>query len=153
MNIFYLDECPSQSARWQVDKHVIKMTLETTQLLSTAHVVLDGAQVAYKATHVNHPCAVWVRQSAAHYEWTFLHLLGLLGEYTYRYSKAHACVAHLTALADPPKNIARSGWSEPALAIPPAYRVGSAVESYRAYYRHEKSHIHAWKHRQPPPWI
>jgi hypothetical protein len=153
MNIFYLDECPGQSARNLVDKHVVKMTLETAQLLSTAHVVLDGAQVAYKATHVNHPCAVWVRQSYEHYDWTFLHLLGLVGEYTRRYGKVHACVAHLKALANAPRNIPRAGWTDPPQAMPPEYRSSSTVLAYRAYYRHGKAHLHAWTHRSPPAWL
>lgn len=42
MNIFYLHEDPKQCAEWMVDKHVVKMILETAQLLSTAHRILDG---------------------------------------------------------------------------------------------------------------
>jgi hypothetical protein len=45
MNIFYLDKDPRQCAEWMVDKHVVKMILETAQLLSTAHRVIDGLEV------------------------------------------------------------------------------------------------------------
>ena len=50
MNIFYIDEDPVEAARMMVDKHVVKMILESAQLLSTAHRVVDGApvEVTYK---------------------------------------------------------------------------------------------------------
>jgi hypothetical protein len=40
MNIFALHPNPRKTARWHVDKHVVKMLLETCQLLYTAHWVL-----------------------------------------------------------------------------------------------------------------
>ena len=65
MNIFYVDENPELAARYHGDKHVVKMVLETAQLLSTAHHVLDGdenqfCQKAsdrglYRPSHANHP--------------------------------------------------------------------------------------------------
>ena len=36
MNIFVTDVCPEISARTQCDKHVVKMVLESAQMLSTA---------------------------------------------------------------------------------------------------------------------
>ena len=65
MNLFYLHRDPVEAARLQCDRHVVKMILETAQMLSTAHLELDGKQVAYKATHKNHPSTVWVRSSAS----------------------------------------------------------------------------------------
>ena len=62
MNIFWLSTDVEEGARFHCDKHVVKMILEYAQLMSTAHVELDGSQVAYKPTHKNRPCAVWVRQ-------------------------------------------------------------------------------------------
>lgn len=40
MNIFVLHRNPRKAARWHLDKHVIKMILETCQLLYTAHWIL-----------------------------------------------------------------------------------------------------------------
>ena len=54
MNIFYLSRDPHEAARLQCDRHVVKMILETGQLLSTAHVEIDGVQVAYKGAFKNH---------------------------------------------------------------------------------------------------
>lgn len=92
MNLFYLDRDPTEAARLQCDKHVVKMILETAQMLSTAHNELDGIQVAYKSTHKNHPSTVWVRSSAAAYEWAFNHMMALGSEYAKRYGKTHKTI-------------------------------------------------------------
>ena len=46
MNIFYLHPDPTIAAQMMCDKHVLKMVLETAQLLSTAHRELDGDEKA-----------------------------------------------------------------------------------------------------------
>ena len=46
MNIFYLSTNTDECARYHCDKHVVKMILETAQMLSTAHRVLDGDELA-----------------------------------------------------------------------------------------------------------
>jgi hypothetical protein len=120
MNIFYISEDPIQAAQWMVDKHVVKMILESAQLLSTAHRLLDGRQVTeqkyvegsvparyrnvkrwklddarepviYSATHVNHPSAIWCRKSIENYNWLVEHFFALGNEYTHRYGKIHKC--------------------------------------------------------------
>ncbi len=40
MNIFVLHTSPKKSARWHADKHVVKMILESVQMLYTAHWVI-----------------------------------------------------------------------------------------------------------------
>lgn len=106
MNLFYLDRDPVEAARMQCDRHVVKMILETAQMLSTAHIELDGRQVAYKSTHKNHPSTVWVRSSAAAYRWAWCHLEALGHEYTRRYGKTHKTIReYLGALANYPKGI------------------------------------------------
>ena len=46
MNIFYLDRDPKIAAQLACDKHVVKMILESAQMLCTAHRVLDGDDYA-----------------------------------------------------------------------------------------------------------
>ena len=96
MNIFYLHENPKICAKYHNDSHCVKMILEYAQLMCTAHRELDVISkgslmdtTLYKATHKNHPSAVWVRESKANYE--FLHKLfsALCNEYTHRYGKIH----------------------------------------------------------------
>ena len=95
MNIFYLNSNPGLAAQMQCEQHVVKMIMESAQLLSTAHRVLDGEKSAdamklCKATHKNHPSAIWTRESHANYHWLFAHMKALMREYTYRYDKHHA---------------------------------------------------------------
>ena len=73
MNIFYLDKCPDKAARLQYNKHVVKMILESAQMLCTAHhcfgSVWQKENVPYKQAHLNHPSTIWTRRSKATYMW------------------------------------------------------------------------------------
>lgn len=136
MNIFYLDCNPKVAAKLQCDRHVVKMILETAQLLSTAHHELDGSSPAYKPTHKNHPSAVWVRSSVPAYQWAWVHLEALGREYEQRYSKVHKTISnHLESLREPP--VALQGhlrWSEPPQCMPEEYKRVDPVLAYRLYY-------------------
>lgn len=92
MNIFATSKCPKKCAEYLDDKRVVKMCLETAQLLSTALRIngYEGDDV-YKATHVNHPCTIWVAATRMNYLWTVQHLQALCSEYTKRYGKTHKC--------------------------------------------------------------
>jgi hypothetical protein len=112
MNIFVLDNDTRLAALYHCDKHVVKMILETAQLLCTAHRELDGDERAarlsfYRATHKNHPCAKWARETRANYLWLYDLLKWLLHEYTFRYSKVHKVERDglFLKLAEPPANI------------------------------------------------
>jgi len=88
MNIFYLNSDPVVAAEKQYNKHVVKMILESAQLLCSAHHMLDSEiDVPYKLTHKNHPSAVWTRTSLQNYAWLYYHMLALGDEYTKRYGK------------------------------------------------------------------
>lgn len=162
MNIFYVNSDPFEAARCLVDKHVVKMVLETAQLLCTAHRVLDphlsdrqDMWGLYKSTHMHHPSAVWVRQSAANYDWLFNHFEGLLDEYRHRYSKTHKCMGLFVPLAGFPVNIRREvNFTPPTPAMDRQYLVGNdSLLSYRNYYRLAKRDLHKWTRRLPPEWI
>lgn len=158
MNIFVLDHNPYIAAQYHNNKHCVKMILETAQLLSTAHHVLDGEQssiknVIYKKTHVNHPCAKWVRECSYNYEWTFQLFLGLLKEYTHRYGKIHATQRMIKSLCYKPDNITYSDSMTPfAQCMPDAYKCDNAVEAYRTYYINDKHKMAQWKNRERPYW-
>ena len=139
MNIFYLDRDPREAARLQCDRHVVKMILETAQLLSTAHVELDGEQVAYKATHKNHPSAIWVRGSLDHYEWTLYHLEALGREYELRYKKVHKTIKeHFKALRRPPAALESiRGYQDPPQCMPDECKSSDAVVAYQTYYNYK----------------
>lgn len=133
MNIFILDKDPEVAARMHCDKHVVKMIVESAQMLSTTHRLLDGKLVEgfktlddgrkrktkkwiladqdkdsifYHAVHMNHPCTVWTMHCAENYEWHWQLFSALCAEYTHRYRKVHATETKLLeALVDPPQNI------------------------------------------------
>lgn len=144
------------AAQAHCDKHVVKMILETAQLLSTAHHVLAGARAPlgiYKLTHFNHPSARWCRSSADTYLWT-LHLgVELLIEYRHRYGKRHACTDVLcNQLQSLPRGISLGDWQEPPFCGPEQYRVNDVVESYRRYYMGDKARFAKWTRRDAPVW-
>ena len=90
MNIFYLDKCPNKAAKYQYNKHVVKMILESAQMLCTAHHVYGNPDdVPYKQAHLNHPSTVWVRENSLHYDWLYEHFVALSREYYKRYNKTH----------------------------------------------------------------
>lgn len=180
MNIFFLDEDPRQCAEWMVDKHVVKMILETAQLLSTAHRYIDGLEVRlelekngrtrkksvwvldddrndvlYNCTHINHPSAIWTRESVSNYNWLVDHLFALGDEYTFRYGKKHETIRKLGwMISSPPHGLREWDWTTPPSAMADEYIVGDdPIENYRNYYKHGKASIHSWKNRRPPPWI
>ena len=159
MNIFYLDHDPTTSARAMTDKHCVKMILESAQLLSTAHRVLDGTPMTklsksgakltrydhplplYQATHINHPSAIWVRESADNYKWLYSHFLALCVEYSLRYDgKIHRSYLDLNEyLCQLPANIPHIPATPVRIAITDTkWHRDCPVDSYRAYYVGEK---------------
>lgn len=172
MNIFYLNSDPKLCAQMHNSKHCIKMILEYSQLLSTAHRVLDGKvvvgvsktgrkqtkyvlsddreSVLYSATHIGHPSAVWVRQSVQNYMWLTNLLKELCKEYTFRYGKVHKCERDglVKMLHDCiPNNIPLDKmFTEPTPAMPDDVKVaGNSIQSYKNYYIRNKTHLASWK--------
>lgn len=159
MNIFFLDFDVKKCAKFHCDKHVVKMILETAQLLCSAHHVTihdtihDTIHVPYKLSHKNHPCSIWVRESLSNY--LYLCELGLaLGEeYTYRYGKTHKSIEVIQWCLTNRPNIKDIGFTTPPLAMPDEYKVESVIDSYRNYYKGAKSTIVSWKNREKPDWF
>jgi len=164
MNIFYLDRDPEIAAQMMCDKHVVKMILESAQMLCTAHRVLDGDEYAekmglYKLAHKNHPSTIWVRSSFYNYRWLFKHYDALMEEYTYRYGKIHATSRLRDALLRPPRNIslsAKGGFSlldksgDPPQCMPDYCKGEDTVLAYQNYYILEKSGFAKWTKRETP---
>ena len=113
MNIFYLDSDPVKAAQIQYNKHVVKMILESAQMLCTAHHHYDeDTDVPYKKAHYNHPSTIWTRESDDHYMWLFDHMCALGKEYTKRYGKTHLSITKCKEpLAKYPDGILHTGFS------------------------------------------
>lgn len=161
MNIFYLDPCPRQCARYMTNRHVVKMILESAQLLSTAHVVADDVKVAYKPTHKNHPSTLWVLEAQENYLWLYEHYIALIEEHLHRYpkSKKHKSSRFLEILSRVPKGIRRVKRTPIKLAMPEILKAEySGVEAYRKYYKIYKrfdkdGKAAAWTNRPIPTWF
>lgn len=163
MNVFVVDKNPVKAAMYQCDKHVVKMVLESAQMLSTAHRLLDGddciaPDVLYKVAHAKHPCTLWTMESIANYHWLYNHFVALCDEYTYRYGKTHLCDTKLRGiLKHQPKNIPIGTLTPFRLAMgsnPECMFEGDPVKSYRAYYKTKQDRFEMkWTKREIPNWF
>jgi len=173
-----------------LDKHCVKMILEYAQLLSTAHRMLDGKpyidktsgrsikrwrmdnegieKLLFKASHINHPSAIWTRTNFQNYFWLSQLLLELCAEYTHRYNKVHSVdasgLSHFLATYEP-KNISIGPFTEPPPAMPEYCKVPmiksmdmfvdhyDSIASYRKYYLNEKRKFAVWTNRVMPNWF
>ena len=152
MNIFCLDPDPVLAARMQCDAHVVKMVLESAQLLSVARHA-HGQPAPYKPTHAKHPCALWAGVGRDNYAWLHAHLVALSDEYTHRYGRTHATAQHLDALAD--ASFLPTGGTPHAQAMPDQFKHSDPVVAYRAYYRHKAQTLPRFRYtaRNPPEWL
>ena len=147
MNIFYLHHSPYLAPKVQYNKHVVKMILESAQMLCTAHHVYGNEEqklnVPYKQAHLNHPSTIWTRQCRANYRWLYLHMLALGYEYTKRYGKTHASIIKCEKFLNvPPVHIPDGDFCEPPQAMPDEYKVeGDSITAYWNYYEGEKYKI------------
>jgi hypothetical protein len=142
MNIFYLHKDPAKAATFFYNKHVVKMILESAQLLCTAHVISDGenTDIPYKVTHKNHPSAIWARESTSNYIWLYDHMIALGNEYTKRYGRTHLTIIKCSkVLSKSPRNITKTELTPMPQCMPDQYKVqGNSVEAYWNYYEAEK---------------
>lgn len=181
MNIFVLDKSPILSAEYHMDRHVVKMPLETAQMLFLPYyeklrrlrqtetfsdedldlVFRDlprrsssGAPAPYRETHRNHPCSRWVLLSYHNWLWALILGKSLCKEYTYRYGRQHAVESILNWMyKNPPEDVYEETNLTPfSLAVADDCKVDDAVATYRSYYLKHKSHLAVWSHRGAPDW-
>ena len=156
MNIFYLDENPQLCAQYHCDKHVVKMILETAQLLSTAiHLSTeqDFADI-YNPTFPNHPCNKWARKTLANFEWLQKLGLHLCSEYTYRYNKTHKSQDIIEKVWLYRDFIPSGLFTVRPQCMPDIYKDDtSVINAYRNYYLGAKTHILKYTRRPVPYWI
>lgn len=152
MNIFFLDFDTKKCAEYHCDKHVVKMILETAQLLCGAHWV-SGSEAPYRLSHKNHPCSIWVRESLSNYLYLCDLGLELCKEYTYRYGKRHKSQDIIEWCIVNKLNIIDKGFTSPPKAMPDEYKVESVIDSYRNYYIGAKKDFVSWKNRPIPEWF
>tara|TARA_R100001163_G_scaffold15095_3_gene13697 strand:- start:3453 stop:3947 length:495 start_codon:yes stop_codon:yes gene_type:complete len=160
MNIFYVDKDPANAAMCLPDKLVVKMPLESAQMLSTAHRLLSGDDYCdergiYLKAYMNHPCTIWARETSQNYLWLYYHFYFLCREYETRYDRQHLSFTKLNdALSQLPLNIPDAGLTTMPQAMPDEYKNNDPVQAYRDYVVNEKTYAQ-WNKipsRQPEWW-
>ena len=144
MNIFYLHKNPIKAAQYQYNKHVVKMILESAQMLCAAHHVIGNPDdPPYKLAHKNHPSTIWVRESIFHYDWLWNHMMALGDEYTKRYGKTHLSITKMNdyEMYWAPLGMPSPEFKQPPQAMPDEYKHKDSIIAYWQYYIHGKSHI------------
>lgn len=155
MNIFLLDSDVDRCAQYHCDKHVVKMVLESAQILCTAlwtmgvfnesntrrtpqrdgqsdiylYTHMGGLETrVYAPTHPHHPCCVWATDLR---NWVYLRRLAqALGkEYTHRYGKTHKSIGVINGLPIPEMTVGNPrSW---VIAMPDEIKADVAITSFR----------------------
>jgi hypothetical protein len=153
MNIFVTDRDPVISAKNLDDKRVIKMILESAQMLSTAMTVTGIGGAPYKKTHMNHPCTIWARESKQNFQWLLDHMIALCDEYEARYGKIHKTAQY--------KNLFRLNVNFfPDIGLTPfanctLYKNPDTVLAYRMTMKQKwamDKRSPSWKNNSKPTW-
>jgi hypothetical protein len=164
VNIFAVDLCPITTAQMLCDHHVVKMTLESAQMLSTIQRLHGNAdERLYKPTHSKHPCTLWAQSCTSNYYWLHRHFHALGNEYTYRFGKQHKSHVTLVALlSKAPVSLQRCAHITPfALAMPAeiqqqacGHSVEESVRLYRLYYATKRDGMQMrYTKRTMPQWL
>lgn len=174
MNIFLLSKNPRDAAIWQHDRHVVKMILESTQMLCTviqdrhsdfmtkwSHIIREAENPAdlYKPTHRNHPCTLWAGDAPENFEWLLNHAFDLCDEYRFRFGKTHKSRQLLSLILAYHVKYNDVALMEPIYfpcCMPDEYqKFRSSVANYQLFYIRSKihqSHV-KWTNRGMPKFI
>lgn len=153
MNIFVTHPDPAVSAKVLPDKHVVKMPLESCQMLSIIYSKWyfnwgdlhkkDGtAYFTEKGGFRNHPCTAWAAKNIFNTAWLIQHGCSLAMEYTHRYGKVHGCAGTLFEAKkifnrNAEYDITCSCMAENfARAMPDKWKYDKTIDTYTAYKRY-----------------
>ena len=141
MNIFVTDPSAVTSAQSLPDKHIVKMPLETCQMLAIvaskewghdfgALPKLDGTPYkTSKGAFRGHPCTIWAQD-----KWTWLinHGLALCAEYTHRYNKVHSCQSSIEYVNNtfPHHDDFPTSYTR---AMPEQFKFDTSIDTFTAY--------------------
>ena len=182
MNIFVLSDLPQEAAEYHCNKHVLKLLLESAQMLCTAHWISHlhqgGKAVSdfkrtrdaqawlfnnvpvtdqppWKMSHINHPCSVWTRESTDNYRWHSQLGLALCDEYTRRYGKVHKSTGVHQWLSNNEPRLLSSNRTPHPQCVPDDCKThpGDPVTAYQQYYNRYKNRFAVWEPRaRTPHW-
>lgn len=150
MNVFVTDVSPSKSAQVLPDKHIVKMPLETCQMVSIIFSKwyydwgtinkIDGTPYnTVKGAFRNHPCTKWAADNHYNLAWLITHGIHLCFEYEHRYQKRHSCLNTLEEAMVIFHNNAKISISEHTnvkeftRAMPDEYKLDDSIDTFTAY--------------------
>ena len=133
------DRDPVVAAQSLPDRHIVKMPVETVQMLVSACLrhdiqpkVITKAGTHHKGGYHKHPCTVWAGDTSQNALWLLHHGFALCHEYTKRYGKVHFAQGQLATLADPVHfDLPLNGFTSPAQAMPEHCKHPDPVVAYR----------------------
>ncbi len=145
MNIFYLHPDPKTCAQMHNDKHVVKMILETAQMLCTAHRYLSPEEYCekyslFKTAFQYHPSTKWCMATSDNYIWLSNLFEWLHIEYYHRYGSRHnpprwhSASRMIDALSHPPLQIPQGQFTEPPQCMPDEHKDPNTIKAYTKYY-------------------
>ncbi len=157
MNIFVLNRNPRLAAQDHCDRHVVKMIIESAQLMSFVH-HLNGSTVrnmcAFSETHAKHPCTLWAATSIENYEWLYELAVALSAEYTERYGKVHKTYRERIVHLRKPPAIKQRAMTPHVQCMPEYLHHANVVTAYRDFYLMEKGFAHYnYRHSPRPLWL
>ena len=155
MNIFFVHRDPAIAAQMLHDKHVVKMILETAQILSTA-AIRHGAPAdgLYKPTHENHPSVRWAGDVVGNFAWLSLHGTALCREYSRRFGKIHKSQEVVLSCIARGRVLPAGDMTDPPQCMPEEYKIpGDPVGGYRRYYLGAKVQQSRWTRRPVPRFV
>lgn len=164
MNIFFTDRDPVIAAQSLPDKHIVKMPVETVQMLVSACLrhgiqpnVLTSKGTVHRGGYHNHPSTIWAGDSSQNALWLLHHGFALCHEYTKRYGKTHFAYGQLLQLQAYITRIPAGPLTPPAQAMPDELKHSDPVLAYRACIRAKvaaKPLSFVWaKGTKAPAWL
>jgi hypothetical protein len=125
--------------------------------------IIDGIlyNQIYLQTHINHPSAIWARESLENYQYIINLAIALSDELKFRFNTKEQKIIPILSwlLKNPPKNLKSKGLTTPLLAMDDLYKVNDnmtledSILNYRNYYNQGKTHLFKWTNRQKPSFI
>src|ERR1700744_5095204 len=154
MNIFAVDSDPVLCAQALDDKRLLKMILETAQILSSALSNLGyWKSNLYRPTHVNHPCVQWAGASRRNFDWLVLYGIALGQEYKHRFGRFHRSVSVVMNASERFKDCPLDALSMTPFPNCTGWKGRSVQDAYRAYLSVDKwTETSRWTKRSKPEW-
>jgi hypothetical protein len=116
--------------------------------------LIVGNRKCYNSSHVNHPSAIWARETTENYNWLFQLFQETAAEYTHRYGRIHKTYSDIgNFLSRIPYNLPQGRRTPFPQAMPEEFKHEDSIVAYQNYYLGPKAAIARWTNRETPTWF